>query len=157
MSAVKEVSTVLAASPSEAFRLLEDPKTFERLVAGARRIRRFDPRWPEPGTAIHHTVGIPPLLVRDSTEVIEMTPPSRLRLEARIWPLGTLEVEFEFADHPEGSTLTVREQPVAGPVAAPGVRRLTAIGVKLRNLEICRRYRKLVTDRYRAVGRASVA
>lgn len=148
---------MLSASPARAFRMLEDPKTFERLVAGARRIRRFDPRWPDQGTAIHHTVGVPPLLVRDSTEVLEVRPPRCLRLEARIWPLGALVVEFEFRDHPGGCLLVVREEPVSGPVAAPALRQLTLAAVKLRNLEICRRYRKLVAARSRALGGRAVA
>lgn len=152
ISGVHEVSTVLPAPAEKAFRLLEDPKSFERLVAGARRIRRFDARWPDPGTAIHHTVGIPPLLLRDSTTVTDVQPPSLLRLEAGIWPLGSLLVEFTFTPHPEGCTLTVREAPLAGPIDLPGLRRLASGGIKLRNLEICRRYRRLITDRDRAKG-----
>lgn len=152
MSGTSEVSTVLAVPPERAFRMLEDPKTFERLVAGARRIRRFDPRWPEPGTCIHHTVGIPPLLLRDSTEVIDLQDPSRLRLEARIWPLGTLLVEFAFSPHPDGCTLVVRERPTAGVLNAPRLRHLTSAAVRLRNLEICRRYRRLIEQRDHATG-----
>ena len=147
-----EVSTVLAAPSEKAFRLLEDPKSFERLVAGARRIRRFDARWPERGTAIQHTVGVPPLLLRDSTTVIEVRSPHLLRLEAGVWPLGALLVEFTFTAHPEGCTLVVREEPMAGPLDLPGVRRLASGGIRLRNLEICRRYRRLLDDRDRALG-----
>jgi uncharacterized protein YndB with AHSA1/START domain len=144
MSAASEVSTVLPAPPARAFAVLENPRSFERLVAGARRIRRFDPRWPDQGTVIHHTVGVPPLLVRDTTEVIEVEPPRLLRLEARIWPAGTLQVQFEFSPCPEGCRLVVREEPSSGPIGWPVVRDVARLAIRARNLEICRRYRKMM-------------
>ena len=149
---MREVTTILPAPPDEAFRLLEDPASFEDLVAGARRIRRFDPRWPEPGTLIHHTVGIPPVLVRDQTGVVEIERPRRLLLDAHLWPFGTLTVEFVLEPHPEGTRLAVRETPQRGPLSWPGVNRVTEVGVMLRNKEICRRYRRLVEARQRARG-----
>lgn len=147
---MREVTTIVASSPEEAFRLLEDPRSFERLVAGARKVRRFDARWPEEGTVIHHTVGIPPLLVRDTTEVQRIEQGRLLCMEARIWPLGTLLVEFEFSSDPAGCRLAVREAPRSGPIARPGVRRIAEAAVTLRNREICRRYRRIIDNRNRA-------
>lgn len=149
---MREVTTILPAPPEEAFRLLEDPSAFEDLVAGARRIRCFDPRWPEPGTLIHHTVGIPPLIVRDQTGVVEVEPPHRLLLDAHLWPFGTLSVEFVLEAHPDGTLLAVRETPQRGPLSWPGVSWVTQLGVTLRNKEICRRYRRLVAARQQARG-----
>lgn len=141
--APSRVSTVVAAPPEEAFRLLEDPTAFERLVAGARKVRRFDSRWPDPGTRLHHTLGIPPLVVRDHTEVVANRPGESLVLEAKAGPLGQFRVEFSFEADDGGCRLTVSEQPCAGPAAWPGVRRLTRMALGVRNREICRRYRKL--------------
>lgn len=152
-----EVTTVLPAPPDEAFRLLEDPAAFEDLVAGARRIRRFDPRWPEPGTEIHHTVGVPPLIVRDRTGVVEVEAPHRLVLKAHLWPFGALRVEFVLTGHPDGTLLTVVETPQQGPISWPAVRRLTELGVTLRNREICRRYRRMLVSRREARGEAGGA
>lgn len=121
-------------------------------MAGARRIRRFDPRWPEKGTVIHHTVGVPPLLVRDTTEVLDVEPGRLLRLEARIHPLGALLVEFEFSADLAGCRLAVRESPRAGLLARPAVSRAVEAAVTLRNREICRRYRRLVQKRNRSLG-----
>lgn len=146
------VSTDLAVPPQEAFRLLEDPGSFRRLVAGARRIRHFDPRWPEKGTRIDHTVGIPPLLIRDHTEVLDERAPERLLLDAHIWPLGRLRVEFLIEPGPGGSRLTVHEEPEAGPVNWPLLRSATRMAIQLRNREICRRFRKLTEARRRAAG-----
>lgn len=149
---MREVTTILPAPPEEAFRLLEDPAAFEDLIAGARKIRRFDPRWPEPGTLIHHTVGIPPILVRDQTGVLEVDRPHRLVLDAHLWPLGAFTVEFVLEAHPRGTRLVVRETPQQGPLSWPGVRTVTQAGVMLRNKEICRRYRRLVEARQKARG-----
>ncbi len=148
----REVTTLLSVSPGEAFRLLEDPGSFQHLVAGARRIRRFDSRWPEEGTRLYHTVGIPPLVVRDHTEVVEEHPPARLALDAHIRPLGRLAVEFRIEPHGGGSRLTVHEEPVGGPVDWPLVRRATRLALRLRNREICRRFRNLTDLRHRSAG-----
>lgn len=147
-----EVSAVIPVPPEQAFRLLEDPASFRRLVAGARRIRRFDSRWPEPGTRLDHTVGIPPFLVRDHTVVVDQSPPGRLVLDALIRPLGRLRVEFRFEPHTDGSLMTVVEEPVEGPVGWPAVRPVTQLALRLRNGEICRRFRKLAELRRRGAG-----
>jgi hypothetical protein len=149
------VTTLLPVDAPRAFRLVEDPKSFEYLVAGARRIRRFDARWPEPGTAIHHTVGVPPLVLRDRTEVLALEKDRRLLLAAHLRPLGTLEVEFTFETTGTGCLLTVREVPRRGPISWPGVRGMAIMAVWLRNLEICRRYRRLVRIRQAATGQVS--
>ncbi len=152
------MSTELSVPPEEAFRLLEDPGSFQHLVAGARRVRRFDSRWPEKGTRIDHTVGIPPFLVRDHTEVIDANPPGRLLLDAHVWPLGRLTVEFTIeTDGPGRSRLIVREEPEAGPIGWPVVRVATRLAIQLRNREICRRFRNLTESRRRAAGGTPVA
>ena len=146
------VSAVIPVPPPQAFRLLEDPSSFRDLVAGARKIRRFDSRWPEVGTRLHHTVGVPPLLVRDHTEVVAVDMPNLLVLDALIRPLGCLRVEFRFEPHPEGTKITVRERPESGPLSRPLLRTVALAALQLRNREICRRFRKLARQRSRAVG-----
>ncbi|HET6964413.1 MAG TPA: SRPBCC family protein [Acidimicrobiales bacterium] len=148
------MSTELSVPAEEAFRLLADPSSFQDLVAGARRVRRFDSRWPEKGTRIDHTVGIPPLIIRDHTEVTDARPPEHLVLDAHVWPLGRLTVEFTLEDNGPGrSRLIVREEPEAGPLGWPVLRAVTRLAIQLRNREICRRFRKLTERRRRAVGR----
>lgn len=101
---------------------------------------------------IHHTVGIPPLLVRDTTEVPQMDPGRFLRMEARIRPLGALVVEFELTPDPGGCRLTVREAPRAGLLSRSGVIPFVEAVAALRNRDICRRYRHLVESRNPAGG-----
>jgi hypothetical protein len=52
-------------------------------VVGTSRMRDVDPGWPAPGTKLHHSFGMWPLLIDDTTEAIEIEPGERLVLEAR--------------------------------------------------------------------------
>jgi hypothetical protein len=147
----------LPVTPERAFEALEDPRSFRYLVAGARRVRRFDPRWPEPGTALHHTVGIPPLLVWDQTEVMASEPPGRLLLEARIGPFGALSVEICFRARPDGCEMVVTERPVRGLVNQPVLRQIVEAGIRVRNAEFGRRMRRLVDLRDQAAHGGELA
>lgn len=141
MSRVREARRKLALAPADAFRLLEDPSSLQRLVAGARKIRRFDADWPDRGSRIHHTVGVPPLVIRDHTEVIDVEFPHRLVLHARLRPLGELTVAMTLEDDGrDGSVLTVRETAETGFLAVQGVRQVTQVLLFLRNREIARRF-----------------
>jgi uncharacterized protein YndB with AHSA1/START domain len=148
--------TLLEGTPERVFTLLGDPRSLAYFVVGTRTIRRFDPRWPDPGTSVHHSVGIGPLVLRDETVVRWADPSRRLVLDARIRPLGQFRVDFTL--HPEGTgtRLTVDEYPVAGVAALPVIGTLVDRLVYLRNLEMGRRLRRLVDrreqQRARAVG-----
>jgi uncharacterized protein YndB with AHSA1/START domain len=151
------VTVTVPVDPDRAFRLLEDPRSIRALVAGARRIRRFDSRWPEEGSAIHHSVGVPPLVLRDVTRVTECDPGRRLVLEARLHLLGRLTIEFDLAPESGGSQskLTVSEHPVGGPISLPGVTGLVGVAIKLRNAELARRFARLVAKREELAARAA--
>lgn len=145
------VSTVVHAAPERVFMLLEDARSLENVVVGSRKIRWFDPRWPDLHTELHHSVGIPPLVLRDSTQVMEVAPPTRLVLEARFRPVGVMNVEFTLRPHPEGTELVIDEYPIAGPIHAPLLRPLTHLLIRYRNHEMGRRMRRLV-DAREAIG-----
>ena len=116
-------------------------------VVGTRTIRSFHPRWPELGTEIHHSVGIGPLVLRDTTEVIGAEPPRLLVLEARIRPLGVLRVELRFAPRSGDTLLTIDETALTGPVALPGIHLLVDGMIAVRNQEMARRVGRLVEAR----------
>lgn len=142
------VETILPASPQVAFSVLEDPRALRMLVLGARRIRRFEPHWPSPGSAVHHSVGFFPLVVRDTTVVLDCEQDRHLLLEARVSLIGAFHVDFRLDPQPDGTTrLTIGEQVIRGPMSLPFVRPLVDLAVKLRNVELGRRYRHLVEQR----------
>jgi hypothetical protein len=140
-------STVVDVKTERAFQLLEDPRSLRVLVVGARKIRRFDPAWPDTGTALQHSVGVPPFVLRDRTVVTECIPVRRLVLEARIRPVGTFLATFEFEPHPSGCTLAVEEHAVGGLCALPGINQVADRLIGLRNAELCRRFRRLAERR----------
>lgn len=142
-----EVRRLMPASPERVFLALADPRTLHQFVVGTRTIRRFDPRWPDPGTRVHHSVGLGPFVLRDSTEVVSAEPPGRLLLRANIGPLGALAVDFRLEDAAEGTELTVDERVVAGPFANGPLAALVNRLLKVRNLETLRRLRRLVERR----------
>jgi hypothetical protein len=98
--------------------VLADPRAYDGVVVGSRRIRWFDPRWPEPGSRFHHTLGFGPVTVRDFSEVVDEDLPRSLRLLVHLRPLGSAEVVFRLT--PDGAACTraeMTETPVSGLLA----------------------------------------
>lgn len=147
------VSCTLSVSKERAWQLLEDPRALKLLVVGARNVRRFDARWPEVGTTVHHTVGVAPLVIRDTTEVIASEPGHRLVLEARVRPFGSFEVDFALRDHDGGCLLEVRERVIGGPLSGGRRAKVVDTLVKIRNVELCRRFQRLVERREQQLER----
>jgi hypothetical protein len=138
------VTTHLGAPPERAFETLSDARAIREFVVGARNVRRFDPRWPEAGTTLHHSIGFVPFVIRDQTVSMACESPDRLVLEAHAGPLGTFLITFELVAEAGSTRLRVEEHPLSGVFALPGIRRVTDVAIHLRNLEMCRRLRRLV-------------
>lgn len=120
------------------FAILADGWSYAAWVVGASRVRDVDAGWPEPGRNIHHSVGVWPLLIDDTTNALEYEPLSRLRLRVRGWPAGEGEVEFHATETPAGCQLVMLERATGGPVAlmpAP----LADLMLAKRNAETLRR------------------
>ncbi|MEI7059131.1 SRPBCC family protein [Nocardioides sp. CCNWLW239] len=105
------------ASPEHVWEVLSDGWLYPLWVVGASRLRDADKDWPNVGSQLHHSVGVWPLLLDDSTEVLECDPGSRLLLRARGWPVGAAHVEITVEPAGEDTEITIREQAVAGPGA----------------------------------------
>jgi hypothetical protein len=82
---------------------------------GAADVRSADDAWPAPGSRLHHSTGIGPLTIDDSTEVVACRAPERLELLAHLGPLGSFRVELTLEEL-AGSLTRVRmvEAPVEG-------------------------------------------
>lgn len=145
-------SVILPTSPQRAFESLANPQRIGDLVVGARRIRRFDARWPEAGAQLHHSVGVPPLVIRDTTVAIECVADRRLVLKARVWGAGIFVATFELSPHPGGTLLSVHERAVGGLAALSALRPAVHLLLGARNALLCRRFRRLAESRERLIA-----
>jgi uncharacterized protein YndB with AHSA1/START domain len=112
---VIEVERTMKATPESVWRVLADGWLYPLWVVGASRVRQVDDSWPEPGSRIHHSVGLWPAVVNDDTEVLEYTSESVIGLRARAWPGGEATVTIRL--EPEGASTRVRmiEDVTSGP------------------------------------------
>ncbi len=145
-------SEIFIDAPVEAvFELLSDPHTYPAWLVGTREIRAADQRWPARGAWFAHTIGVPPLLIKDETTVIQVLPPSRLRLRARARPLPSARVTFELQSEGDGTRLAMVEDLeswmlnlAAGPLGHAAVR--------ARNRETLRRLKALAEGAIAGTG-----
>jgi len=115
-------------------------------VVGASRIRDVDDGWPAEGRKIHHSFGVWPLVIDDTTEVVEIQPDQRIVLEARGWPVGTARVEITIRPDGNGSLVSIAEDVSSGPAQlVPQPIRVAAMDV--RNKETLRRLAYLAEGR----------
>jgi hypothetical protein len=107
-------------------------------VVGASRMRDVEEGWPAPGTRLHHSFGMWPLLLDDTTEVLGIEPGQRLVLEARGWPVGKARVDISVKADGDGSLVSIDEDVTDGPakfVPEP----VRVAGIDVRNRETLRR------------------
>ena len=108
---------VVDATPDEVWQVLSDGWTYPVWVVGASRMRDVDDNWPEVGSQLQHSAGVWPMLIDDSTEVLECRPGTMLRLRARAWPAGEAEVVFRLRPQGVGTEVVIEENAVSGPAA----------------------------------------
>ena len=116
---------------------------------GASRIREVDHGWPQIGSRIHHSVGLWPALIDDTTQVLACREGMELALKARAWPAGEAQVRItlttERADH---TSVSMAEDATGGPGRLmPRALRQALIGP--RNVETLRRLALSAEGRYR--------
>lgn len=139
---------MMQCSPQDVFAVLADGWSYATWVVGAARIRDVDPEWPAVGTKIHHSVGLWPLLINDTTEVEDVDPPHRLRLKVRLWPTGSGVVLITCVAKEGGTEVTMEEQLVSGP-AALLPRPVKDALLHARNVEALKRLAYLAENRER--------
>jgi hypothetical protein len=126
--------------------VLADGWLYPSWVVGASRMRDVDRSWPAPGSQLHHSVGLWPLLLDDRTEVIGSIPQEELRLRAHGWPAGAAEVLIRLTPVEDGTEVTMEEDAVQGPARlVPGP--LRQVGMIPRNREALRRLAFLAEGR----------
>lgn len=141
-------SRPVSATPEQVWSVLADGWLYALFVVGAARMRDVDAGWPAVGTRLHHSVGTWPLLIDDTTEVLEVEEGRRLLLLARGWPAGQAHVEITLAPRGTDTVVTIVEQATSGP-AALIPKPLQDVQLHVRNVETLRRLAFVVEGRNR--------
>ncbi len=128
----------MSSPPEAVFRVLADGWLYPTWVVGASRMRDVDASWPAPGARLHHSVGVWPLLLDDTTSSVEWDPPRRAVLTARGWPVGEARVRIEVKPRGDGCVVLIEEDAVSGPaVMVPKL--LSDLVLRWRNAETLHR------------------
>ena len=114
MVAVIGVQRMVSAPPEAVWEVLADGWLYAGWVVGASRMRAVDPTWPAPDARLHHSVGGWPLLLDDTTSVLEADPGRELVLKARAWPMGAARVRVLLAAHDGGTLVRMEEDVTSG-------------------------------------------
>ncbi|MET3468425.1 SRPBCC family protein [Microbacterium sp. NPDC006705] len=129
---------LMRCAPEDVFAVLNDGWLFPAWVVGASRMRDVSPAWPQKGSRLHHSFGVWPFVIDDSTSVLEFDPPHRMVLQARGWPIGEAHITIDVK--PRGDDCVVRIQEVAA--EGPGSfipQPLLDLPLHVRNAETLRR------------------
>lgn len=131
----------IAARRERVFAILADPHQYAEWLVGTDRVRSADPTWPAPGSRLHHSVGVGPATIDDSSEVLECEAPKRLVLRAQLRPVGAFRVELRLRDDGASTHVTMREVAVDGIATIGGP--VTDATVTVRNTVSLERLKKL--------------
>lgn len=101
--------------PEAVFRVLADGWVYPGWVVGASRMRDVDATWPRPGARLHHSVGVWPALLDDTTSSVSWEPPRRMVMTARGWPIGEARVIIDVKPSGDGCLVRIQEEAVSGP------------------------------------------
>lgn len=104
------------ATRKEVWDIISNGWTYSQWVVGNTRMRAVDPRWPAPGSVIHHTIGVWPVVLNDETVVESCTPERELVLHAKGRPFGAAQIVLRLSDTATGSRIEMAEVPVGGPL-----------------------------------------
>jgi hypothetical protein len=137
---------VLRCAPEDVFAVIADGWLFPSWVVGASRMREVDEAWPSVGAELHHSFGVWPVVIDDTTVSIEWDPPRRAVMKARGWPVGEALVTLDVKRRGDDTVVRIQEEAVAGPgrlIPAP----LLDIGLWIRNRETLHRLAYLAEGR----------
>jgi len=137
---------LINASPEDVFQVLADGWLFPSWVVGASRIRGVDATWPAPEAKLHHSFGVWPLVIDDTTSLVEWDPPRHVKFQARGWPIGEAEVTLDIKLRSAGCIVRMHEDAAKGPgrlVPKP----FRDVGLLIRNREALQRLAWLAEGR----------
>jgi uncharacterized protein YndB with AHSA1/START domain len=130
------------AAPDDVFRILRTAERYADWIYGAKVIRDVDFAWPAVNAAFHHTVSMGLLRCKDSTKILDIDPPNRLVLEARMRPFGVAHVIVTITPVVDGVSVMMEEKVISGRFFRP--KRWLEPLLRLRNAISLRRLKFLV-------------
>jgi uncharacterized protein YndB with AHSA1/START domain len=139
---------VIDASPTKVFEILTDVEAYPDWVVGAKAIRGRNRTWPRKGSRFFHKIGGPGVTIKDSTEVLEIDPPVRLKLEVRFRHLGVGVVDMHLSPLANGAKtlVTMSEEMIGGPLDHLPARLIDPV-LQARNRVSLGRLGRLATER----------
>lgn len=113
---VHPVTRTVEAGLDAVWGVLANGWAYPTWVVGASRVRAVDAGWPAQGAQIHHSFGVWPAVVDDTTEVLGGDTGHELVLKARGWPMGEAEVIIRLtAVEEHRCVVSIAEDAVSGP------------------------------------------
>jgi uncharacterized protein YndB with AHSA1/START domain len=107
----------IAATRERVWAQIADGWTYSQWVVGNSRMRAVDADWPSPGSTIHHSIGVWPLLLNDETVVEECEPQRSLVLIAKGRPFGGARITLRLYDTDSGCRVEMSEVPINPPLS----------------------------------------
>ncbi|HEX5120083.1 MAG TPA: SRPBCC family protein [Pseudonocardiaceae bacterium] len=145
------VSHEVAAGPEHVFAVLADGWSYAGWVVGNSHVREVDPGWPQVGSRIHHSAGVWPVQIEDTTEVVSVEHGRFLELEAHLWLLGVATIRFTLTRRYAGfgTDVLMEEEAVRGPGSRIPVQ-VQGMLLRRRNAESLSRLADLAVGRARS-------
>jgi hypothetical protein len=134
--------------PDAVWSVLADGYSYGEWVVGTREIHSVDQKWPQVGSSLRFTAGLGHLSITDFTTSRLCVPGSRLELEARALPYGSVRISIEILPWGDESLVIIDEHHLRGP--SPLLENpLVEIGLTIRNRQMLRRLARAVENRRR--------
>jgi hypothetical protein len=141
-------NVLIPCKPDAVWSVLADGYSYADWVVGTKKIHSVDQNWPHVGSSLRFTAGLGRLSLTDFTTSRFCVPGSRLELEARALPFGSVRISIEILPWGDESLVIIDEHPLRGP--SPLLENpLVEIGLTIRNRQMLRRLARAVENRRR--------
>ncbi|MBB4689098.1 SRPBCC family protein [Amycolatopsis jiangsuensis] len=144
-----EVSRTMPVPAEAVYEVLSDGWSYAGWVVGSCHIRDVDERWPAAGARIHHSVGMWPLQLEDTTTVRAVDPGKSLELEAQGGALGTADIVVTLTPYGTEETVVRMAEAARGGIGGFIPESMQALLLKPRNEESLARLSALALGRAR--------
>ena len=141
-------NVLIPYEPDAVWSVLADGSSYAEWVVGTKEIHSVDQNWPQVGSSLRFTAGLGRLSITDCTTSRLCVAGSRLELEARALPYGSVRISIEILPWGDESVVIIDEHPLRGP--SPLLENpLVELGLTIRNRQMLRKLARAVESRQR--------